>query len=206
LSDSRDPAYGSGDETDNALLALLRCGRVVQDRVMKLSKTLFLVPVASLLFLGAIGSGACSSSVSVTIPTETTPPDGVTFVGGKFGGSCSGDVYVEAGTGWAFCDDDTWAYTTTDPSTDGFTPFSGSGDGGPEEDGRPDDDGGQGDDTGPVDGGQGDDTSADDGGQGDDTSVDDGGQGDDSGVDDGGQGDGSRGDDGGQGDDSGQGH
>jgi hypothetical protein len=172
---------------------------------MKLSKTLFLVPVASLLFLGAIGSGACSSSVSVTIPTETTPPDGVTFVGGKFGGSCSGDVYVEAGTGWAFCDDDTWAYTTTDPSTDGFTPFSGSGDAGP-DDGRADDDGGQGDDTGPVDGGQGDDTSVDDGGQGDDTSVDDGGQGDDSGVDDGGQGDGSRGDDGGQGDDSGQGH
>jgi hypothetical protein len=77
------------------------------------SKTLFLTPFAALLFAAAVGSGACSSSDGVTLPTASAPPQGVTFIGGDFGGACTGNVYVEAGTGYAFCDDDKWAYTTT---------------------------------------------------------------------------------------------
>jgi MYXO-CTERM domain-containing protein len=69
----------------------------------------------------------------VLIPTASTPPPGVTFPGGVFGGSCSGNVYIAAGPGYAFCDDGKWAYTPTDPSADGFTPLSpdgGTGSGG----------------------------------------------------------------------------
>jgi hypothetical protein len=121
------------------------------------------------------------------------PPEGVTFVGGDFGGSCNGKVFVEAGVGWAFCnDDDKWAYTTTDPSTDGYAEVS-------DKDASPaHDDGGQGNDgSNPKEGGQGPD---DDGGQGHDaTPTDDGGQQ----GHDGGQ----HGDDGGQrGIEGGQGH
>jgi hypothetical protein len=140
---------------------------------MKLSKTLLLVPVASLLFAASVGSGACTSSTSITLPPESSPPEGLTFEGGEFGGACQGNVYVAAGTEYAFCDDDKWAYTTTDPSTDGFTPFA--GDAGPEEDASPSADASHPDDgsQGGEDGGQGpkeDATTADDGGQGDDAS------------------------------------
>lgn len=58
------------------------------------------------------------------------PPPGTTFVGGQFGGSCSGNVYAVAGKGWAFCDSGKWAYTTTNPTVDGFTPQGSGGSGG----------------------------------------------------------------------------
>jgi len=122
---------------------------------MSTSKTLLLLPVASLLVAGAIGSGACTSSTTVTIPPSSNPPPGVTFVGGTFGGSCNGDIFVEAGTGYAFCDNGKWAYTTTDPSMDGYMPDT-STDGGSNVN-----------DTGPADGkDQGNDGRQDDDGQG----------------------------------------
>jgi hypothetical protein len=144
---------------------------------MKLSKTLLLVPAASFFFAVSVGSGACTSSTSVTIPAESSAPEGLTFEGGEFGGACSGDVYVQAGIGWAFCDDDKWEYTTTNPSTDNFTPFAVGSDAGPEEDASP-----SADASLPDDGSQGpkeDATSADDGGQGPDddaSTAHDGGQ------------------------------
>jgi hypothetical protein len=140
---------------------------------MKLSKTLFLFPVASLLVAVSVGTGACSDSTDVTL-TSSNPPPGLTFTGGKFGGPCKSDVYVEAGTGWAYCDNDVWAYTTTDPSTAGFMPLGtddASTDAAPVEDSSPNDD------ARPGDGGeQGVDAGSDDGGQGLDASPsDDGG-------------------------------
>ena len=145
---------------------------------MSLFKTVFSIPAASFLFTAAVvsaavASGACSGSSGVTIPTSSTPPGGVTFKGGTFGGSCTGNVYVDAGTGWAFCDAGSWAYTTTDPSTDGYTPLSPSGDGGPGSDSGPGSDGAQGGDSSQGnDGGQG--GGSGDGGQG---GGSDGGQG-----------------------------
>ena len=80
-----------------------------------------------------------------------------------------GTVFIDAGTGWAFCDAGKWAYTTTDPSTDGYMPFTPSSDGGPSSD------------TGPGGDAAGDGAQGGDGGQG----GSDGGQG---GGSDGGQG------------------
>ena len=104
---------------------------------MKLSKTLFVIPAATLVFAVAVGSGACSSSVSITIPTgaDKTAPAGVVFTDGVIvGDACEGDVYVvdSAGDGWAFCNDGYWWYSSSDPSGDGYTVYSGggSGDGG----------------------------------------------------------------------------
>jgi hypothetical protein len=166
---------------------------------MKLSKPIFLTLASSFLFAVAAASGACSSSVAVTTPTASMPPQGITFVGGDFGGRCSGKVFVAAGVGWAFCNDDKWAYTTTDPSTDGYMELSGT-DAAADDDASPaHDDGGQGNDgSSASEGGQGHDAGpADDGGQSHDaTPADDGGQ--QSG--DGGQ----RGIEGGQGHDGGQ--
>jgi hypothetical protein len=97
---------------------------------------------------------------------------GVTFEGGAFGGKCEDTVYATAGTGWAFCDDGKWAYTTMNPSDDGYTPFTPTSDGGHEHDGGLDanqgtDSQGQGGDGGHQ--GQGDDGGrqgkGDDGGQ-----------------------------------------
>jgi len=115
---------------------------------MTLFKPLFLVPVASLFFAAGIGSGACSSSTTVTLPTSSTPPNGVTFAAGTFGGHCVGDIYATAGVGYAFCDDGTWEYTTTDPSQDAFTEVSSSADGGSGTDGATMQDGGQNPDAG----------------------------------------------------------
>jgi len=109
---------------------------------MRLFKTLFSLPAASFLLTAAVvsiavASGACSGSSGVTTPTSSTPPHGLTFTGGTFGGACTGTVFIDAGTGWAFCDGDKWAYTTTDPSTDGYTAFTPSSDGGPSPDTGP---------------------------------------------------------------------
>jgi hypothetical protein len=52
----------------------------------------------------------------------------LTFVGGEFGGPCTEDTYTGAGTGYAFCDDGKWAYTTTDPATDGYNEVTPSAD------------------------------------------------------------------------------
>jgi hypothetical protein len=71
----------------------------------------------------------CGGGSGVTVPTASKAPRGVTFEAGEFGHPCSGDDYEAAGAGWAFCDNGQWAYTTTDPSADGFaelTPDSGS--------------------------------------------------------------------------------
>ena len=114
---------------------------------MRLSNPLFSISSAALLVVAVVvGSAACSSSSKCTaIPPSSTPPVGVTFSGGAFGGPCSGDVYVGAGTGWAFCDNGEWAYTTTDPATDGFTEATPVTDGGPSKDTGPVPDGSQGD-------------------------------------------------------------
>ena len=63
------------------------------------------------------GIVACSSSDDGPgSPAASTPPAGVTFVGGTFGAACTGRVYNVAGTGYAFCNGGVWAYTTSDPS------------------------------------------------------------------------------------------
>jgi hypothetical protein len=144
-------------------------------------KKLLLVPFA-LSFVAAVsaGAGACSSSTTVTL-TSSPPPNGVRFIGGSFGGNCEGDVYTTAGTGYAYCDDDKWAYTTDNPVTAGYMEYAGVPDGGPVADGDTVNDGDttdgdiQGFDVhqGGDDGGQG--------GHGTDAGDDDGGQGDDSG-------------------------
>jgi hypothetical protein len=66
----------------------------------------------------------CGAGSGVILPTPSEPPPGVTFEAGEFGHPCSGDDYEAAGIGWAFCDDGKWAYTTADPSADGFTDIS----------------------------------------------------------------------------------
>ena len=158
---------------------------------MRTSRKAFVAPLVSALVAVVACAAACSSSTGVTVPPTSSPPPGTTFVGGQFGGHCSGDVYVIAGTaGWAFCDDGVWAYTTTDPSTDGYTPYMPANDGGKSSsDGASNNDGqvSGGDGQGPGTDGQG----GSDGGQG---GGSDGGQG---GGSDGGQGLG--GDGGGQG-------
>jgi hypothetical protein len=58
------------------------------------------------------------------LPAQTPP--GATFAGPggvvyTFGSSCEGDVYYPDGSGWAFCDAGVWAFTTSDPSSDGYT-------------------------------------------------------------------------------------
>jgi hypothetical protein len=134
---------------------------------MSLFKTVFSLPAASFLLTAAVvsvavASGACSGSSGVTTPTSS-PPGNATFTGGTFGGSCMGTVFIGAGTGWAFCDAGKWAYTTTDPSTDGYTPFTPSSDGGPSSDTGPGGDAGGDGGQGGSDGGQG---GGSDGGQG----------------------------------------
>lgn len=130
---------------------------------MSFSKTALFIPAASLLLLAAGASGACSNNNSVSTPPTSTPPQGVTFTGGTFGGSCQGDIYISTtGTGWAFCDGGMWAYTTTDPSSDGY--MEAASDGGP-----------SGNDTGPVDGSQGNDGKQEN--DGDQGHGEDGGQG-----------------------------
>jgi hypothetical protein len=93
-----------------------------------------LVRARALLILVAVGSGACTthtSSAGVVVPPPSAPPSGLTFTGGKFGGACEGDVYTAAGTGWAFCDNGVWAYTTADPAPyAGFTQLVLDADGG----------------------------------------------------------------------------
>ena len=101
---------------------------------MKLPKPVFLVSLS--VFFGAVvvTSGACSSSNSGSgTPTASNPPMGTTFIGGTFGADCPTNEYTAADTGWAFCDDGKWAYTTTDPSEDGYEQFSPAGDAGHED-------------------------------------------------------------------------
>jgi hypothetical protein len=87
---------------------------------MNLSKSLLAVPVFSFLVAAAAASGACSSSVTISIPPgavvaytgSEAVPDGIDF--GTT--SCSGDIYFVLGDGWGFCDDGVWDYTTEDPT------------------------------------------------------------------------------------------
>ena len=102
---------------------------------MKLSKTLLVIPAASLLFAAAVGSGACSSSVSISTPGDVVVgapiPNGDVFGGGyAVGGACSGDVYVadQAGNGYLVCDGSGWQYSGSDPASNGYT-LDGSGSG-----------------------------------------------------------------------------
>jgi hypothetical protein len=114
---------------------------------MKLSHSLLVLPVASLLVAMVVGAGACSASAGSGVNPHPYPT-GVTFANGVvLGDSCSGAVFVDATgdyTGWAFCDNGTWTYTTVDPTADGgdWTPYTG-GDGGvdaimPPDGGAPD--------------------------------------------------------------------
>ena len=90
---------------------------------MKLSRSLFVVPAACIGLAAAVASGACSSSVSLTTPPIETAPTDYIADGYLPGGACAGDVYVAgSGTSWLFCDNGTWAYTTTDPGDDGYSP------------------------------------------------------------------------------------
>ena len=96
---------------------------------MKLSKTFLLLPAASLLIAAAIGSGACSSSVSISTSVPTIFPTGIAP-----GGVCSGDIYFQDGDGYVACvgsvwvaEDDAWfadlpAGYSVDPSySDGYS-------------------------------------------------------------------------------------
>jgi hypothetical protein len=77
---------------------------------------------ASVCLATAVGGGACGGSANgSTIPPLPTPPPGDTFPDGvTIGSTCSGDVYVMGTTGWAFCDNGVWEYTTVDPEDCGF--------------------------------------------------------------------------------------
>jgi hypothetical protein len=77
-----------------------------------------------------VGCPSSSSTGPGPNPPESPPPPGVTFQGGTFGGECSGRYYTDAGTGYAFCFGSVWAYTTVDPSTDGFGKLIPQADGG----------------------------------------------------------------------------
>jgi hypothetical protein len=121
--------------------------------------------VASLCFATALGGGACGGNDNgPTIPPLPTPPPGDTFPDGvTIGSTCSGDIYVMGTTGWAFCDNGVWEYTTVDPEDCGF--------GCPEiPPGDDADDASSGDDSG--DDASGDDDSGDDA-SGDDATGDD---------------------------------
>jgi hypothetical protein len=74
--------------------------------------------------LALTAEAGCGGGSGVTVPTASKAPRGVAFEAGEFGHPCSGDDYEAAGTGWAFCDNGEWAYTTTDPGADGFTEIS----------------------------------------------------------------------------------
>ncbi len=82
--------------------------------------------------LGTVTIAACSSSspgVSVVYGPPVIPE--CADAGVRFGGSCSGEVYVsidhcagiDGGHGYAFCADGTWSFTITDPATDGYCPL-----------------------------------------------------------------------------------
>jgi hypothetical protein len=64
-------------------------------------------------------------------PEPLPPGDGLP-PGITFGGDCDGDVYaaVCAGSGWIFCSEGTWAYTSIDPSMCGGWTLSTSSCGG----------------------------------------------------------------------------
>ncbi len=85
--------------------------------------------LASIAFAALVG---CSNPPNqpATPPPATTPPAGVTFIGGAFGGACTGDFYIGAGTGWAFCDNSVWAYTTSNPAGYGYAELFPTADGG----------------------------------------------------------------------------
>jgi hypothetical protein len=77
------------------------------------------------MVLALTTEAGCGGGGVVTEPPASKAPAGVTFEAGQFGQPCSGDVYMAAGIGWAFCDDNgAWAYTTTDPGVDGYTEVS----------------------------------------------------------------------------------
>jgi hypothetical protein len=157
------------------------------------NKLLFILPAASFVIAAAVGSGACSSSSSGTlavsaVPTNDTFPDDVVI-----GDTCNGTVYVSGTTGYAFCDGGKWAYTVTDPTTDGYGPYTPADAGDDSGDDATSDAGDDSGDDATSDAGDdsGDDAtddSGDDATQGDD-SGDDATQGDDSGDDTGTQGD-----------------
>jgi hypothetical protein len=61
---------------------------------MKLSKSLFIIPAASLVFAVAVGSGACSASLSVTMPTDSYDlPSGFVLPAG-YATSCTANQYI----------------------------------------------------------------------------------------------------------------
>ena len=77
------------------------------------------------MVLALTTEAGCGGGGVVREPPASKAPPGVTFDAGEFGQPCSGDVYVAAGIGWAFCNDDgVWAYTTTDPGIDGYSEVS----------------------------------------------------------------------------------
>jgi len=97
---------------------------------MKLSKSLLLIPAASLLLAAAVGSGACSSSVTVGTPVLVgTAPVGYVLDGYTVGSACSGDTYIAdtSGGSWLVCDNGAWDYSTTDPSgLAGYSDYTGA--------------------------------------------------------------------------------
>ena len=93
---------------------------------MKLSKTILLIPAASLLIAAAIGSGACSTSVSASTGIPTVFPKGV-----DPGGACSGEIYFADQDGFFACEGGVWVaegsgwevpamYTVDGEYSDGF--------------------------------------------------------------------------------------
>ena len=92
---------------------------------MTLSKSFFIIPAVTSLVIAAVASGACSSSVSVTVPPSGTAPTGFVADGWEVGQACSGDVYVSSTDGYLYCgSDDVWVYTATDPASDGYTAYT----------------------------------------------------------------------------------
>jgi hypothetical protein len=166
---------------------------------MKLSKSLFVIPVASLVFAVAVGAGACSSSVTIntpkdsaSLPTTVVLPNGWTSTT-----SCDDGTFVEIsladGTdAWLLCEDGTWSgYTETDPAGEsGWSAYDGTVDGGSFGDLRPVGDGGGSDAVGSEAGGNdggspdatgGDATTEDGSSGGGDATAEDGGASSDSG-------------------------
>ena len=84
---------------------------------------------AAILAFGiASASAACHSPAMVVLyggmSMVESPPAGCDFPdGADVGGTCSGDVYVSgtADCGYLFCDTSTWAFTSEDPSVEGYT-------------------------------------------------------------------------------------
>jgi hypothetical protein len=80
---------------------------------------LLVLPAASFLLAAAIGSGACSSSVTLT---SEAAPLGITYPPSvNIGDPCEGAVYFADGGGYVYCVNGLWEFTLDDPGSDDYT-------------------------------------------------------------------------------------